>query len=107
MTTPGAVTANAPGVSNPMDLSINNVFGRLWPANAPRGLGGESSESILDPGGMPLASAPNSRAGGVFVGVATNRQPAQVITGGLTAGAVGTAFLGRALDTPPGRYSPW
>ncbi len=100
VTTPGAVTANAPGVSNPMDLSINNAFGRLWPANAPRGLGGESSESILDPGGMPLASAPNSRAGGVFVGVATNRQPAQVITGGLTAGAVGTAFLGRALDDP-------
>jgi len=37
---PGAVTAGFTGVSNPLGLSINNAFGRLWPANAPYGLGG-------------------------------------------------------------------
>lgn len=100
LTAPGAVTAREVAISNPLDLSINNAFGRLWPANAPRGLAAESSETILDPGGMPLASAPNPRVGGVFAGLATNRQPVQVIPGGLSAGAVGTAFLGRALDDP-------
>lgn len=100
ITSPQAVTANSPAVSNPLDISINNAFGRLWPANAPRGLDGESSETILDPGGMPLAGAPNAQSGGVFFGSMTNRRPAQIIPGGLTAGAVGTAFLGRALDDP-------
>ncbi|HEY3020588.1 MAG TPA: hypothetical protein VGJ32_10365, partial [Solirubrobacteraceae bacterium] len=37
---PGAVTADQVGVSNPLGLSINNAFGRLWPANAPEGLEG-------------------------------------------------------------------
>lgn len=100
VTSPQAATADQPGVSNPLDLSINNAFGRLWPANAPRGLDAASSESILDPGGMPLAKAPSTRAGGVFSGAMTNRDPAQVIPGALGTGAVGTAFIGRALDDP-------
>ena len=49
---------------------------------------------------MPLAGAPNARSGGAFVGGLTNRQPAQVTAGELKAGAVGTAFVGRALDDP-------
>jgi DNA-binding beta-propeller fold protein YncE len=100
VTSPRAVTADQPGVSNALDISINNAFGRVWPANAPRGLDREGSSTILDPGGMPLAGAPNLRAGGVFSGAMTNREPAQVIEGGLAAGAVATAFLGRALDNP-------
>jgi hypothetical protein len=35
---PRAPTANFTGVTNPLGLSINNAFGRLWPANAPYGL---------------------------------------------------------------------
>jgi hypothetical protein len=31
---PGANTASYTGVSNPLGLSNNNAFGRLWPANA-------------------------------------------------------------------------
>jgi hypothetical protein len=100
VTSPQAVTAGAAGVSNPLDLSINNAFGRPWPANAPRGLSHEGSETILDPAGMPLAGAPNPHAGGVFAGAVTNRRPGQVVEGGLGSGAVGTAFLGRALDNP-------
>jgi hypothetical protein len=100
VTNPQAATADYPGVSNPLDLSINNAFGRLWPANAPRGLDHEGSESILDPGGMPLAGAPNPQSGGVYFGALTGRQPAQVVTGSLGSGAVGTAFVGRALDDP-------
>jgi len=34
---PGAATARYTGVSNPLGLSINNAFGRVWPANAPYG----------------------------------------------------------------------
>src|SRR5215813_9935076 len=33
----GASTASFTGVSNPLGLSNNNAFGRLWPANAPFG----------------------------------------------------------------------
>jgi hypothetical protein len=95
---PGAVTAAMPGVANILDVSINNAFGRVWPANAPRGLDKEGSSTILDPGGMPLAGAPNAQSGGVFFGDMTNRAPGQVTPGALRAGAVGTAFLGRALD---------
>lgn len=100
VTSPDAATAGSAAVSNPLDISINNAFGRLWPANAPGGLAGEGSESILDPGGMPLAGAPNPRSGGVLAGSATNRAPAMVATPGLVTGAVGTAFLGRAIDDP-------
>jgi hypothetical protein len=46
-----AAIAGFTGVSNPLGLSINNAFGRLWPANAPFGLGGIGSSTILDPTG--------------------------------------------------------
>ena len=95
---PTAVTANQTAVSNPLALSINNAFGRLWPANAPYGLDGPGSSSIDDPDGRPLKGAPNSRTGGVYFGDLTGRQPAQVIPGALTKAAVGTAFLGRSPD---------
>src|SRR5262245_36627628 len=95
---PLAVTANFTGVSNPLGLSINNAFGRLWPANAPAGLDGIGTSTILDPSGIPLAGAPNPQAGGVFAGNLTPRLPAQVFPGALDRGAVGTAFLGRSPD---------
>jgi hypothetical protein len=96
--TPGAVTAALAGVSNPHGLSINNGFGRIWPANVPAGMGDPATESILDPNGVPLASAPDKVAGGVFAAELTNRQPQPLIAGGLTTGAVGTALLGRSTD---------
>ncbi|MCM3874010.1 MAG: hypothetical protein ND895_25255 [Pyrinomonadaceae bacterium] len=95
---PSAVTAGFTGVSNPLGLSINNAFGRLWPANAPDGLRGIGTSTILDPSGLPLAGAPNPQAGGVFAGDLTPRLPAQVQYGALNRGAVGTAFLGRSPD---------
>jgi len=96
--TPNAVTAGFTGVSNPLGFSINNAFGRLWPANAPTGLFGIGTSTILDPNGAPLAGAPNPQAGGVFAGNLTPRMPTQVLSGGLNRGAVGTAFLGRSPD---------
>jgi hypothetical protein len=104
---PLAKTASYTGVSNPLGLSNNNAFGRLWPANAPFGDSGVGSSSILDPTGLPLASppatAPNKLIGGVYVGNQTNRdvvttQLSQVIAGSLSTGAVGTAFLGPSPD---------
>jgi hypothetical protein len=101
---PGAVTAQYAGVGNPLGLSNNNGFGRIWPANAPFGLGGKGSSSILDPTGLPLKGAPNAKIGGVYVGDLTNRNvvasPAQpqVIPGGLDTGGVGTALLGPSPD---------
>lgn len=95
---PQAVTAAFTGVSNPVGLSINNAFGRLWPANVPAGLAGIGTSTILDPTGVPLAGAPNTAAGGVFAGDLTPRLPAQVIPGALRRAAVGTAFLGRSPD---------
>jgi hypothetical protein len=97
ITTPGAVTAGFTAVSNPLGLSINNAFGRLWPANAPFGLDGIGTETIVDPDGTPLANAPDTVAGGVFAGNLTPRMP-QVIMGALSTGAVGTAFLGHSPD---------
>jgi len=101
---PGANTKQYTGVSNPLGLSNNNAFGRIWPANAPFGETGVGSSSILDPTGLPLAGAPNAKIGGVYVGSLTNRdavttpsQP-QVIPGALNAGAVGTALLGPSPD---------
>jgi hypothetical protein len=107
---PKANTAQYTGVSNPLGLSNNNAFGRLWPANAPFGDVGVGSSSILDPTGQPLAGPPNSKIGGVYVGDLTNRnsvtppppqvglpQP-QVIRGALHTGAVGTALLGPSPD---------
>jgi hypothetical protein len=95
---PQAVTADFTGVSNPLGLSINNAFGRLWPANAPSGLEGIGTSTILDPNGVPLAGAPNAQAGGVFAGNLTPRLPTQVMSGALNTGAVGTAFLGHSPD---------
>jgi hypothetical protein len=95
---PLAVTANQTGVSNPVGLSINNAFGRLWPANAPNGLGGPGSSSIDDPDGRPLKGAPNETTGGVYFGDLTPRLPVQIIPGALNKAAVGTAFLGRSPD---------
>jgi mono/diheme cytochrome c family protein len=95
--TPKAVTAELPPVSNPLGISINNGFGRLWFANAPFGARGPGTESIVDPGGQPLAGAPSKIAGGVFAGDRTDRKP-QRITGGLRAGAIATALLGMSPD---------
>jgi len=101
---PGANTALFTGVSNPLGLSNNNAFGRLWPANAPFGDNGIGSSSILDPDGRPLNGAPNPLIGGVYAGDKTNRnkvavpsQP-QVFPGSLSTGAVGTALLGPSPD---------
>jgi hypothetical protein len=95
---PTAVTANQASVSNPLGLSINNAFGRLWPANAPNGLDRPGTSSIDDPDGRPLKGAPNTTTGGVYFGGLTGRQPTQVIPGSLSRGAVGTAFLGHSPD---------
>ena len=95
---PNANTKQYTGVSNPLGLSNNNAFGRIWPANAPFGDSGIGSSSILDPTGLPLASpnppfcAPIPAIGGVYVGKLTDRDvvamPAQpqVIPGALKAG---------------------
>ena len=96
--TPGAVTADLPPVSNPLGISINNGFGRLWFANAPQGTAGPGTLSIVDPGGQPLAGAPSRLSGGVFAGELTGRQPRQLIPGSLRAGAVATALLGMSPD---------
>jgi hypothetical protein len=101
---PSAVTRQYTGVSNPLGLSNNNAFGRVWPANSPFGLDRVGSSTILDPTGRPLNGAPNPIIGGVYVGDLTNRNavttPAQpqVIPGGLDTGAVGTALLGPSPD---------
>jgi hypothetical protein len=96
---PLATTANWTGVTNPLGISINNAFGRLWPANAPYGLEGIGSSTILDPTGEPLAGAPNpTLVGGVYADSLNGRQPSQIIPGGLNTGAVGTALLGRSPD---------
>ena len=96
--TPGAATATFTGVSNPLGLSINNAFGRLWPANAPFGLSGIGTSTILDPGGLPLAGPPDPEVGGVFAGDLTPRLPNQAMAGALDTGAAGTAFLGHSPD---------
>jgi hypothetical protein len=95
---PLAATADFTGVSNPLGISINNAFGRLWPVNAPYGLDGIGSSTILDPPGEPLDGAPNPTVGGVYASNLTPRMPTQIIPGGLFTGAVGTAFLGASPD---------
>jgi hypothetical protein len=101
---PSAITKQYTGVGNPLGLSNNNAFGRIWPANSPFGLDGPGSSSILDPTGLPLKGAPSAAIGGVYLGNLTNRnavttpsQP-QVFSGGLNTGAVGTALLGPSPD---------
>ena len=95
--TPGAASAKYPSVSNPLAISINNAFGRLWFANAPLGADGMGTESIVDPAGEPLANAPSKLVGGVFAGDLTNR-PQQIVPGGLKTGVVATALLGASPD---------
>jgi hypothetical protein len=107
---PGAVTANVPGASNPLGLSLNWAFGRLWPANAPNGLENAGTSSILDPQGWGLAGPPNPLLGGEYEGNLTNRgslgttasglplSTQQTIPGGLNTAAVGTALLGPSPD---------
>lgn len=100
---PVANTALYTGVSNPLGLSNNNAFGRIWPANAPFGNNGVGTSSILDPTGLPLAGAPSPVIGGVYAGSLTNRSAVvppqqQVIAGSLSTGAVGTALLGPSPD---------
>ena len=101
---PGAITAQYTGVSNPLGLSNNNAFGRIWPANAPFGDSGVGSSSILDPTGLPLAGAAKHADRRGLCGQPDEpqrrgapQQP-QVIPGSLSAGAVGTALLGPSPD---------
>src|SRR4029077_7680418 len=46
--TPGAASAAYPSVSNPIGISINNGFGRLWFSNTPFGAQQVGTESIVD-----------------------------------------------------------
>jgi hypothetical protein len=89
-------------VSNPLGLSNNNAFGRVWPANAPFDETGIGSSSILDPTGQPLDGPPNPKIGGVYVGSLTDRDqvfaPPQILIGALRTGAIGTALLGPSPD---------
>lgn len=100
---PNAATANFTGASNPLGISMNWAFGRLWPVNAPTGLNGIGTSTILDPQGFGLAGAPNAKIGGVYADNLTNRgvippSAAQVIPGGLNTGGVATAFMGASPD---------
>ena len=96
--TPGAATADFPPVSNPLGISVNNAFGRLWFASAPQGVDGIGTLSIVDPGGQPLANAPSHLAGGVLAGSMTGRPGQQIIPGALNTGALATALLGMSPD---------
>ncbi|MER8762295.1 di-heme oxidoredictase family protein [Mesorhizobium sp. M0968] len=122
-----ARTARLAAASGPRYISINNAFGRPWIANAPNGLAGEGSVTVVDPDGAPLDNAPSREAGGVFAGRSTDREQAQIAQptgwlasgwlangwlakrlnyrasgqltpGGLQTGALGTAFLGPSPD---------
>jgi Di-haem oxidoreductase, putative peroxidase len=112
-----ARTADFTAASGPRYLSINNAFGRPWIANAPSGLHGDGSVTVVDPSGEPLDNAPSNTAGGVFAGRTTDRertpkgQPSnwiakalnyrasgQLTPGSLAHGALGTAFLGPSPD---------
>jgi len=102
---PSARTGNFTGVSNPLGISLNWAFGRLWPVNAPTGLEGIGTSTILDPQGWGLKGAPNANFGGVYADNLANRGTVgvagvtgQAIPGGLNTGAVATAFLGASPD---------
>jgi CxxC motif-containing protein (DUF1111 family) len=97
---PNARTAAQSAVSNPLGMTMNNGTGRLWVANAPSGFG---SVSIVDPAGGPIADQWNKRAGGVFLGDLTNRQPRQLIDGGLHGAAIATTMIG---SSPDGSHQP-
>ncbi len=93
---PNALTNDRPSVSLPLGISINNGFGRPWFANAPAGSAGDGTITVIDPGGAPLAGAPDPAAGGVFAGAITNRSASS--THGLTSAAVATALAGKSPD---------
>ena len=107
---PNAKTANIPGASNPLGISLNWAFGRLWPVNSPNGLNQAGTSSILDPQGWGLAGAPNPLFGGEYEGNLSNRgtvgttasglplSTQQTIPGGLNTGGVATALLGPSPD---------
>lgn len=109
---PNANTAKFTGVGNPLGLSNNNAFGRIWPCSAPFGFKHAGTSSILDPTGLPLANPPNPLIGGVYLGCLTNRNrvttateplvypghQTQIIPGSLKTGALGIAFLGNSGD---------
>jgi mono/diheme cytochrome c family protein len=97
VTSPRAASASYPAVSNPLGISINNAFGRVWFVNAPQGAKGIGLNTIVDPGGTPLADAPSQSAGGVFAGDITNRRE-QIVPGSLRSPAVANAFLGHSPD---------
>ena len=97
VTSPNAASASQPSVSNPLGISINNAFGRLWFTSAPKGAQGIGLHSIIDPGGMPLAGAPSKVGGGVFAGDITNR-PQQIVPGDLRSPAIANAFVGMSPD---------
>jgi CxxC motif-containing protein (DUF1111 family) len=94
---PGATSASYPSVSNPIGISINNGFGRLWFSNTPYGAQKMGTESIVDPTGEPLNNAPSKLLGGIFAGDITNRSP-QLAPGALSSGAVASALLGMSPD---------
>lgn len=95
---PEAGTADKPGVSNPLGISVNNAFGRPWFGSAPTPGGpGVGVESVLDPDGRPLEDPPSERAGGVFAGALTDRNP-QRQRGGLRASVIANALLGASPD---------
>jgi CxxC motif-containing protein (DUF1111 family) len=95
--TPGATSAAYPSVSNPIGISINNGFGRLWFSNTPYGAQQVGTESIVDPTGEPLNNAPSKLLGGIFAGNITNRSP-QLTPGALNSGGVASALLGMSPD---------
>ena len=109
---PHANTAIYAGVGNPLGLSNNNAFGRVWPASSPFGSRHAGTSSILDPTGLSINGAPNDLIGGVYLGTLTNRNRVttsteppvhpghqrQIIRGSLSTGAVGLAFLGSGPD---------
>ena len=112
-----AKTMAMTSVAGPRYVSVNNAFGRPWVGNAPAGVQGAGSVTVVDPDGAPLANAPSDDAGGVFAGTATNRHrvtkgyastllakafnyrdSAQLTPGALDRGVLGTAFLGASPD---------
>jgi mono/diheme cytochrome c family protein len=95
--TPGATSAVYPSVSNPIGISINNGFGRLWFSNTPGAAQQIGTESIVDPTGEPLNNAPSKLLGGIFAGTITNRSP-QITPGALNSGALASALLGMSPD---------
>jgi mono/diheme cytochrome c family protein len=95
--TPGAASADQASVSNPLGISLNNAFGRVWIANAPFGSDGIGTLSIDDPTGEPLANGFSPVFGGVYASHATNR-PDQTVPGSLDTGAVATALIGFSPD---------